>query len=74
MLHRPSRLVREACMRECRSVQVHECQRYLEVFPCGIVADPGVVADGVVGRTRRFVGRDDDDDAVVSLVVWTSGL
>ena len=50
-------------MRECRSVQVHECQRYLEVFPCGIVADPCVVADqrvgrAIGGRSRRRRGRD----------------
>ena len=64
---------------------MHECQRYLEVFPCGIVADPGVVADGVVGRAiagrsrrcRRGVGGGGLNvlilpQGVLAKVTWTS--
>ena len=64
---------------------MHECQRYLEVFPCGIVADPGVVADGVVGRAiagrsrrcRRGVGGGGLNvlilpQGVLAKVIWTS--
>ena len=39
------------------------CQRYLEVLPCRIVADPGLVLDDVIrrmiaGRSRRRCGSD----------------